>query len=60
MTQKAVVADETIKQIESNQTLRGRVVSVIKAMGIEALQEAIDHPLANILCRGLEEWRESK
>ncbi|NEQ66703.1 MAG: pentapeptide repeat-containing protein [Symploca sp. SIO2D2] len=58
--QQKKVAGEVIKQIESNQTLRGRVINVMKAMGIEALQEAIDHPLANILCRGLEEWRESK
>jgi len=57
--QKRVVG-EAIKQIENNPTLRRRVVSVIQAMGIEALQEAIAHPVAKILCKGLEEWRESK
>jgi Protein of unknown function (DUF2690) len=56
--QQAVVAEKAIEQIESNQTLRERVVSVIKAMGVEALKEAIDHPLANILCAGVEKWRE--
>ncbi|NER52240.1 MAG: hypothetical protein F6J92_37480 [Symploca sp. SIO1A3] len=60
LSQKEIVAGEAIKQIQSNQTLRGRVISVINAMGIEALKEAIDHPVANILCRGLEQWRESK
>jgi hypothetical protein len=29
-------------------------------MGVEALKEAIDHPVANIMLAGVQEWREPK
>ncbi|MEG3908623.1 hypothetical protein QT979_09710 [Microcoleus sp. w2-18bC1] len=56
--QQADVVEEAIQIIESNPTLKQRVVSSIQAMGIEALKEAINHPLANILCAGIEGFRE--
>lgn len=55
-----VVAKEAIKQIKSNPPLNKRIVNVIKAMGVEALKEAIDHPVANIMLAGVQEWREPK
>lgn len=55
--QQAVVADEAIKQINNNPTLKERIINVIKAMGVEALKEAIDHPLANVLVAGVQEWK---
>lgn len=58
ITQKAFVVQEAIKEIESNPTLRERIVSAIKAMGIEAVMQAIDHPLANILREGIEAFKE--
>ncbi len=58
LPQKAVVAEEAIKQIENNSTLKERVVSAIKAMGVEALMEAIDHPVANVLRAGIEAFKE--
>jgi len=57
LAQKAVVAEKAIEKIESNQTLKERVVGAIKAMGIEALMEAIDHPVANVLRAGIESFR---
>lgn len=56
-SQKAVVADEAIKQINNNPSLKERIINVIKAMGVEALKEAIDHPLANVLVAGVQEWK---
>ena len=58
LSQKAIVAEEAIKQIENDPTLKERVVSAIKAMGVEALMEAIDHPVANVLRAGIEGFRE--
>jgi hypothetical protein len=58
LVQKAVVAEEAIKQIENNPNLKERVVSAIKAMGVQALMEVIDHPVANVLREGIEAFRE--
>lgn len=57
LSQPEVVADEAKRQINNNPTLKERIVNVIKAMGVEALKEAIDHPVANILLAGAEEWK---
>ncbi len=59
-SQEDVVADEAIKQINNNPSLKERIVNVIKAMGVEVLKEAIDHPVANVLLAGVQEWKEPK
>jgi len=43
-------------EVEGSVTLI-RIVNVIKAMEVEALKEAIDHPLANVLVAGVQEWK---
>lgn len=58
LTEKAVVAEEAIKRIEANPTLKERVVGVLKSVGVEAFKEAVDHPLINILVAGIEGWQE--
>ena len=58
LTQKAVVAEEAVKEIENNPTLKERIRSAIKAMGVQAFMEAIDHPVANILREGIEAFKE--
>jgi phosphoenolpyruvate-protein kinase (PTS system EI component) len=58
LTQKAAVAEEALQIIESNPTLKQRVVSAIQAMSLEALMQLIDHPVANILREGIENFRE--
>ena len=55
--QQEVVVQEVKKQINNNPSLKERIVNVIKAMGVEALKEAIDHPLANVLVAGVQEWK---
>ncbi|MEG3882192.1 hypothetical protein QT972_33065 [Microcoleus sp. herbarium7] len=57
LTQKAAVAEEALQIIESNPTLKQRVVSAIQAMSIEALMQLIDHPVANILREGIENFK---
>jgi phosphoenolpyruvate-protein kinase (PTS system EI component) len=58
LTQKAAVAEEALQIIESNHTLKQRVVSAIQAMSVEALMQLIDHPVASILREGIERFRE--
>jgi predicted Mrr-cat superfamily restriction endonuclease len=60
LSQQEVVVQEVKRQINNNPTLKERIVNVIKAMGVEALKEAIDHPLANVLVAGVQEWKELK
>ncbi|NET76909.1 MULTISPECIES: hypothetical protein [Okeania] len=50
------VATQAIEIIESNPTLKQRVVGTLKSAGTEALKEALDHPVANILVAGFEGW----
>ncbi len=56
--EKMVVVAEAVDQIESNPTLKAKVINALKAGGVEAFKEAIDHPLVNILMATIEGWRE--
>jgi pantoate kinase len=49
-----VVVTEAIRQIETNPTLKARVIAALKAGGVEALKELVDNPLVNILIAALE------
>lgn len=57
LTQKAVVAEEAIKRIENNPTLKERVIGALKSAGKEAFKEAVDYPLVNVLMAGIEGWQ---
>jgi predicted ATP-dependent protease len=58
--EKQMVVAEALKQIESNPTLKARVIGALKAGGTEALRELVDHPLVNILLAALEGWQEAE
>ncbi len=58
--EKQVVVTEALKQIESNPTLKARVIAALKAGGVEALKELVDNPLINILVAALEGWQEAE
>lgn len=58
--EKQMVVTEALKEIESNETLKARVIGALKAGGTEALKELVDHPLINILLAALEGWQEPK
>ena len=58
-TDKAVIATKAVEQIESNPTLKARIIKGLKAGGTEALKELIDHPAINILLATLESFQDS-
>ena len=56
--EKMIVVGEVIDQIETNPTLKNKVINALKAGGVEAFKEAIDHPLVNILMATIDGWTE--
>ncbi len=56
--EKMAVVGEAVDQIENNPTLKAKVINALKAGGTEALKEAIDHPLVNILVATIEGWQQ--
>lgn len=58
LTQQAFVVEKTIQQIEGDRNCKQKVISAVKAMGIEAFMELIDNPVANVLRAGIEDWIE--
>ncbi len=59
-TEKLTVVTEATEKIEKNPILKSKVVNALKTGGTEALKEAIDHPLVNILLATIEGWREAE
>ncbi|MEM9274385.1 MAG: pentapeptide repeat-containing protein [Cyanobacteria bacterium P01_F01_bin.143] len=58
--EKMEVGAKLIEEIENNPTRWQKVINVIKAMGIEALAEAVDNPIFNIAKAGIEAAVESE
>ncbi len=58
--EKNTVVIEAVDQIESNPTLKAKVINALKAGGTEAFKEAIDHPLVNILVATIEGWQDAE
>ncbi|MDY7004441.1 MAG: pentapeptide repeat-containing protein [Cyanobacteriota bacterium] len=52
------VAAQAIEIIENKPTLKQRVIGVLKSAGTEALKEAIDNPVANVLVAAFQGWIE--
>lgn len=55
--EKGAIADMTIQEIENNPVLKQKIISSLKAMGIDAFVELIDHPVANVLRAGIQGYR---
>ncbi|NER27574.1 MAG: hypothetical protein F6J89_08045 [Symploca sp. SIO1C4] len=51
---------KAVEQIEKNPRLKARVINALKAGGIEAFKEAMEHPLVSILMAILEGWQEAE
>ena len=58
--EKTAVVGEVVDRIESNPTLKTKVINALKAGGTEAFKEAIDHPLVNILVATIEGWQDAE
>ena len=58
--EKQVVVTEALKRIESNPSLKKRVMGALKVGGIEAIKELVDHPLINIFLAAVDGWQEAE
>lgn len=56
---RQIAAQEAIKRIENSSTLKARVIGAIKGTSVEALKQAVDHPLIHIVLAGWEGWQEA-
>ena len=59
-TEKILVVQEAVHEIEENPSLKRKIANALKAGGSEALKEAIHHPLVNILMATIEGWQETE
>ncbi len=57
---KMAIATEAISQIDSNPTLAAGILSVLKAEGISAFEQLLNHPAASFLVGALADWQETK
>jgi len=54
-SEKYEVAAKAIKIIEDDSLLKSKIIRVVKAALFEALKQAVNHPLVNIVMAGLQE-----
>lgn len=59
-TDKMTVAVETIKQIDANPDFAARILSALKAGGVSAFEQFLNHPAASFVIGALEDWQKSK
>jgi hypothetical protein len=59
-SEKMIVVARAVDEIESNSTLKARVIGALKAGGTEAFKELIDHPLVNILLASIDGWQDAE
>lgn len=59
-SEKMTVVAKAVDEIESNPTLKARVIGALKAGGTEAFKELIDHPVVNILLASIEGWQDAE
>ena len=57
---KMQVAAETIKHIDNNPTLAERIISALKAGGVQAFEQFLNHPAASFVIGALEDWQKTK
>ncbi|MDF5719577.1 MAG: pentapeptide repeat-containing protein [Rhizonema sp. PD37] len=57
---KIAIATEAIQYIDSNQILAQRLLSALKAGGVQALAQLLNHPAASFVIRALLDWQKTK
>lgn len=57
-SQQMVVAAEAINRIESNPTLKKRVINAVKEGGLAAFEKAIDNPAGAFIIGAIKGWQE--
>jgi uncharacterized protein (DUF2342 family) len=58
-TDKMIIAGKAADIIKSNPNLKARVIGALKSGGKEALKEAVDNPILNVLVAIIEGWQEA-
>jgi GH25 family lysozyme M1 (1,4-beta-N-acetylmuramidase) len=59
-TGKMQIATEAISQIDSNPPLAARILSALKAGGVSAFEQLLNHPAASFVIGALQDWQETK
>ncbi|MDF5725898.1 MAG: pentapeptide repeat-containing protein [Rhizonema sp. PD37] len=57
---KMAIATQAIEYIDSDPTLTQRVLSALKAGGVQALAQFLNHPAASFVIGALEDWQKTK
>ncbi|NEP88557.1 MAG: pentapeptide repeat-containing protein [Okeania sp. SIO2C2] len=57
---KMKIATEVITQIDNNSTKAERIFSAIKAGGVSAVEQLLNHPASSFVIAALEDWQKSK
>ncbi|NEO55743.1 MAG: hypothetical protein F6K54_23335 [Okeania sp. SIO3B5] len=60
MPGKIKIAEEVITQIDNNQTKAERIFNAIKAGGVAAFEQFLNHPASSFVIAALEDWQKSK
>ncbi len=57
---KKAIATQAIEYIDSNHILAQRVLSALKAGGVQALAQFLNHPAASFVIGALDDWQKTK
>ncbi|NJS15895.1 MAG: hypothetical protein HC787_00435 [Nostocaceae cyanobacterium CSU_2_110] len=59
-TGKMAIATEALARIEGDKPMSERVLSALKAGGVSAFEQLLNHPAASFVIGALEDWKNSK
>lgn len=60
MSGRMQIATEAISQIENDSDLMTRILSALKAGGVSAFEQFLNHPAASFVMGALEDWQKTK
>ncbi|MGB3653557.1 MAG: CHAT domain-containing protein [Rivularia sp. (in: cyanobacteria)] len=55
-SQKMMIVTKAVEEIENNPRFKERVIGALKAGGVEAFKELINHPLVNVFMAAIDGW----
>jgi len=59
MSGRMQIATEAVSQIENNPAFKARVLSALKAGGVAAFEQFLNHPAASFVIGALEDWQKT-
>lgn len=57
---KMAIATEALARIEGDKSMSERVLSALRAGGVSAFEQLLNHPAASFVIGALEDWQQSK